>query len=156
MTPGRQFTPIASAVASELTVEFRRPTLPSAILTAAFLIPSAALAAVTDDTGVIWQRANITTEHRLGRLEVWYRPGGEQRWRDYGPFGVRLEVVPAAAGVQSVTSRICAGLVLQIKGMAAEYRRHTKIGDAVQAQHNALVHPGWTTASRQPRQRVEA
>ena len=133
----RQATPLThSAAAAELVVNFPRPTLPDAILTAAFLLPRAALASCVDDGGAIWCRANVTPEQGL---EVWYRPGGQKKWKLQPLLGIdRLEIVPAPAGVRSITARVCNRLVLPLAGVGCEFRRGTPVGEAVQSTHELL------------------
>jgi len=151
-SPMRQAAPITRlAAAAEILLSFPRPTLANAILIAAFLLPRAALASVSDDRGGRWRAANVTLEHSLGRLEVWYRPGGERHWKSAPLLGIdRIETVPAPAGVTEVLAKVCNAQRLALAGLAIEFRRHCAVGEAVQAAHELVRVMGMRALAQAP------
>jgi hypothetical protein len=136
-----QISPLTRATAARLAVAFPAPTLRDAILVAAFRLPRAALARVVDSRGTLWQHANTTQRGPAGaKLEVWFRDAGRQYLKVTHPYfpghGVTM---PGPAGVTSVVAYICNRQVLPISGLVVECRRHTKIGEGVQAAHDLLL-----------------
>lgn len=132
---------------SELVVTFEQPTVADTLLVVAYIIESVAIAAITDNIGTspgLWRRANSSARPDGGRMECWYRNGGQPAYR--GPtaeHGGGVAVVAADAGVTAVTARLCNGATLgQGIGLAVECRPGTKRGDALQRLANLLHEAG--------------
>lgn len=121
------------AGANELPLTFVDPTGQNSVLVAAWTISRGAIQNTADNLGVAWRRASRSAWRGGQWLELWRREGGHKLYTlPPGALEGGHRIVPAAAGVTSVTATVAAGVLVSGSGLALECEVGTSAPDAVQ------------------------